>query len=1068
MLYLLNPKNLPFVGKGRLKLKKMMSLTRKEERDLMQEIATAPPGIYINESDSDDESTDSDCASTNSRTPGCDLNDCPFIDTTSDGKSLPSESFAAYMMILKGYTLLKRTFKALPRNQETMQSRKMQHHFSQAYKPTNASASFCTASTTPNKTHAPGHSVDHNPLSTIIARFNVTDRDSPIAVSPSSRFTENKTHVPDEDHDDDPRSRISPSSAPSGDAKVPSASGTTYPYNDEQCPDDVGEGIRIRKVSCIPQTPIGSASSEALGVLPNLTSFPHPPAVDFTRLSSLQMEHPGPSTEIVAFECIPFKSEERHIPLSLNLIPQLPFPTSQHVSFSAIDGTNFLANNITSRFSAHPFKSEERHIPLSLNLIPQLPFPTSQHVSFSAIDGTNFLANNITSRFSAHGAALNSHPVAFQNLPEQVPLAAQSAFISSVPFLSSTTYNGFPADLAAFTGSFFGPFSSESLAMSPNAMDTSFDANYAMCANENQPGWFKYSDRMDVEMAEAAVEQERALRSVDMHFVGEQPTMPVQGQYLAQPLAGLDASRSFINFALAEVPAAMGPQYANTYVPPMISAFGGISTGVPALGPSSDGSYAIAGPTQSTFDSTTHYGSAGGEPSAIQSVSVSGSPDILESHTSALSMPVPEQPAEQYPRTCPPELPPPEQHTYETSTLEREIQQPATNIHATLKNEDPTQSSSPAVPKVEVHKPAASEPLPIPHQVIHQETVVQPAGYDNNVTAPIRHMPQYIAPSAPRDDDTKTEPDDDTKTEPDDGINENDVNADILAHAILNIPLPPSVVASVQVLSQRKRRNSNCREGISGMRARRRKMNAEENQEDGSDSLRGQRTRLHHSSRLSPYGSVTRRRKGDTKGHERLGDDPFGGTHSEAGVQSSANFQTSRVESGNNAQSRSPFNPSNLNRDLSKLQGTGTGPSRLNQDSSTIPASSLRRLRGDADTSEERSQREGSKQTRFRGSAEVTRGSAQRLPHSSQPMPAQRPLFLRRATGFGSAGRGSHRPTNDGVHKRPDATAASRRARLASGTPAAKHDDLAEARRKFRAQQAQGKFTCVTFSLPDF
>ncbi|OJA20239.1 hypothetical protein AZE42_02692 [Rhizopogon vesiculosus] len=1012
MLYLLNPKNLPFVGKGRLKLKKMMSLTRKEERDLMQEIATAPPGIYIDELDSDDESTDSDCTSTNSRTPGCDSNDRPFIDTISDGKSLPSESFAAYMMILKGYILLKRTFKALPRNPETIQSRKMQHHFSQAYNPANASAPCRIASTTPNKTHAPGHSVDHNPLSTMMARLNVTDRDSPVAVSPSSRFTESKTHVPDEDHGDDPRSRISPSSTPSGDAKVPPASGTTYLFNDEQCPDDVGEGIRIRKVSCITQTPIGSASSEALGVLPNLTSLPHPPAVDSTRPSSLQMEHPGPSTENVAFE----------------------------------------------------FKSDERHIPLLSNLIPQPPFPTSQHVSFSAIDGTNFLANNITSRFPGPGAAFNSHPFAFQNLPEQMPLAAQSAFISSEPFLSS----GFASDLATFTGPFFKPFSSESLAISPNAMDTSFDANYAICANENQPGWFRYSDRMDVEMAEAAVEQERALRSVDMHFVGEQPTMPVQGQYLAQPLTGLDASRSFINFALAEVPASMGPQYVNTYVPPMISAFGGISTGVPALEPSSDGSYAIPGPTQSTFDSTTHHGSVGVEPSAIQSISVSGSSDILESHMSALSMPVPEQPAEQYPCTGPPELPPPEQHTYETSTLEPGIQQPATNIHATLKNEDPTQNSSPAVPKVEVHEPAASEPLPIPNQVIHQETVVQPAGYDDNVTAPIPRMPQYIAPSAPRDDDAKTEPDDDTKTEPDDGINENDVNADILAHAILNIPLPPSVVASVQVLSQRKRRNSNCREGISGMRARRRKMNAEENQEDDNGSLRGQRTRLHHSTRLSPYGSVTRRRKGNTKGHERWGDDPFGGTHSEASAQSSANFQTSRVESGNNAQSRSPFNPSNLNRDLSKLQGTGTGPSHLNQDSSTIPASSLRRLRGGADASEERPQREGSKQIRFRGSAEATRGSAQRPPHSSQPMPAQRPLFLRRATGFGSAGRGSHRPTNDGVHKRPDATAASRRARLASSTPAAKHDGLAEARRKFRAQQAQGKFTCVTFALPDF
>lgn len=118
MLYLLNPKNMPFVGKGRPKLKKIMSLTRrdhfprlwpasclgsftfrKQEQDLMQEIATAPPGIYIDESDSDD-----DCTSTNSQTPSVGSNDCSLIDTISDGKSLPSQSFAGYMMILKGYT----------------------------------------------------------------------------------------------------------------------------------------------------------------------------------------------------------------------------------------------------------------------------------------------------------------------------------------------------------------------------------------------------------------------------------------------------------------------------------------------------------------------------------------------------------------------------------------------------------------------------------------------------------------------------------------------------------------------------------------------------------------------------------------------------------------------------------------------------------------------------------------------------------------------------------------------------------------------------------------------------
>lgn len=155
--------------------------------------------------------------------------------------------------------------------------------------------------------------------------------------------------------------------------------------------------------------------------------------------------------------------------------------------------------------------------------------------------------------------------------------------------------------------------------------------------------------------------------------------------------------------------------------------------------------------------------------------------------------------------------------------------------------------ASSAVLKANVHEYHASKSVPTQNAVIH-ETIVQPAGYVNDAIAPVRHQPQYIAPSAANitgrysdeketqaEDDTKTEPDDDAKTEPDDGINEKDVNAEVTAHAILDIPLPPPIVACVQFLGQRKRRNSCCREGITRMRVKRRQMNTEESEEDGDD-----------------------------------------------------------------------------------------------------------------------------------------------------------------------------------------------------------------------------------------
>ena len=621
----------------------------------MQEIATAPPGIYIDESDSDDESTGSSCTSTNSQTPSGDSNDYSFIDTISDGKSLPSQSFAGYMMILKGYILLRRTFKALPRNPETIQSRKMQHRFSQAYKPTNVS--------TPNKTRAPDHSVDHNPLSTAMARVNVTDSDP---LSPSSRLTERKMHVSDEDNDDARRGRTSP--------KTPSASRGKCQSNDERSTDDVEKFNCISKSSYLPQTTNGSASSEPLAVSPNLTSHLHPPAVDPTMLLSLPMERPG-SSENIAFgsasEFAPLKSEEIFVPLSSNPIPQLPFQTSQQAPLSA---TNFPANN---------------NIP------------------------------SLTSRFPVPGPAINSLPFTSQNFLGHVPLTEQLTYISSEPFLSSTMYNGYSADPITFSETFHGPSTSEPLTSS-DAMGTSFPTGCIMHADEDKARWIGYSGYMDAEMTdvEVTIEQQQTLRPVDAHSVGQSTIPAPYEQCFTNPSAGLDTFR----FDVAPVPVTSTTQYLETYEPPTIPAFGAIPTAVPILGPSSDGSFAIGGPTQptfdptahylsaqvdpsaihqSTFDPTTHYLSAGVDPSAINSVSVSASQG--SSNTSACPLPAPEQPTEfsgsssANPCSGPSEIPQAEKHAYETSIPEQAIQQSVSNFHTTLENGESTRKSGPCL-----------------------------------------------------------------------------------------------------------------------------------------------------------------------------------------------------------------------------------------------------------------------------------------------------------------------------------------------------------------------------------
>ena len=327
--------------------------------------------------------------------------------------------------------------------------------------------------------------------------------------------------------------------------------------------------------------------------------------------------------------------------------------------------------------------------------------------------------------------------------------------------------------------------------------------------------------------------------------------------------------------------------------------------------------------------------------------------------------------------------------------------------------------------------------------MIPPETAAPPVGHDNCVIAPVRRMPQYIAPSSESLNYGETQLDDDAKTEPDvnDGVNENDMDANILAHAILNLPLPPSVVASIQVLGQRKRRNSDCREGISKMRARQRQKNADENQEDGT--LRQMR-QFNYLSRPSPYGSVTRRRKANAKEHERCG-------QSQPGTQCNANIQTSGVKLGNNVQPRSPFNSSNNSCHLSELQGIENIASQHSH-SCSIPSPSLRRSREDDsnyDGPEKWFEKDESvKRARFRGSAEETEVSTK---SPQLPLPRKRPPSLRRAFGFGSAGSGGlYRLINGDVQVRTNGVPATRRARYASSIPASRHLEEAQIEFEYR------------------
>jgi hypothetical protein len=267
------------------------------------------------------------------------------------------------------------------------------------------------------------------------------------------------------------------------------------------------------------------------------------------------------------------------------------------------------------------------------------------------------------------------------------------------------------------------------------------------------------------------------------------------------------------------------------------------------------------------------------------------------------------------------------------------------------------------------------------------------------------------------------------------------MNAEVLAHTILDIALPPAIVASAQLLSQRKRRDSCCREGITRMRAKRRQMNTDEREEDGNDVIRAHRTRFNHLSRPSPYGSVPRRRKGHAKGHERWY--PSDGLHSQANAPSGETSQTSGVESGNDSLLRSPFSLSI--RSSSKLHGLESTPAKGAQRHTTVPISSRRRLRDEDshyNASGELRNKEGPlKHTRLKGRVERTRDFVQPPPLANLIPNKKRPLALRRATGYGSAGRQhrAHHPTNGGVRMRTDKLDAMRRARLVESSPTSRH-----------------------------
>ncbi|KAG1823713.1 uncharacterized protein BJ212DRAFT_699423 [Suillus subaureus] len=782
------------------------------------------------------------------------------IDTASDGKSLPGHSFTGFMMISKGYAIIRQRLKAVPRNPQRMHSRKMQYHFSQAYSPTKASAQISSASTTSDDSTGlvcyVGPSIDHDLSTKVEANLHIAEDDIPAAVSELfGHPTKCKVHVPDDDDDDPvlwktsrrpryytsnhsvPDSALNLSTtvreirktengqivdsageeefcshticrfprrstpAPSSNTKTPSASKGEPKRADARSTNDVEEGTGIRKAYCPTQTSVDATSTDAK-VSPHAAPFLLFPVVDSARLPAVPIEHLGSSTESVASNS-PFAAcqvDEKHVASSSGLTPSLPIPPSTALRelYSPTDAPNLLANSgISSLTSIFP--------------VPFLNPPS-------------------------YGAAFNSHALAFPSLPGQVLFAEQPVSTFSGPSLSATMYDRFTA------GPFCsGPFTSDSLDVSSDC--AFFVNNGDVRANKGplpQSEWIDHSDRIDVEMVDAVIK----------------PATLILEQCLAKPSAELNTFWPFLDLPPLDVPTAI--HYACTYESPTsITVCGGVSTAVSAVGPSSEefSTTAEVSYSQPAFDSTARHFPIDVGPSAVQSGfghSSRWSSSIFEAHSAVFSAPTPERPTVLSGSS---EIPSAEQDVYEITAREQEIQGisgQANCLHAILENEYGPNSAD---LKFDVHEHAASQFIPAPKTVIHEETVVQPVGHVNDTITPVHRQPQYIAiaPSTPGitgrgsdgkktqadddtktepDDDAKTEPDDDAKTEPDDGINEKDVNAEVLAHAILDIPLPPAIVASVQLLGQQKRRNSCCREGITRMRAKRRQMNIQEGKED--------------------------------------------------------------------------------------------------------------------------------------------------------------------------------------------------------------------------------------------
>ncbi|KAG1861257.1 hypothetical protein F4604DRAFT_1929847 [Suillus subluteus] len=1020
MLSSFNPKNLPFVGKGMLKVTSLTK-ARKENRDPTQEIDSADPGV--NELDGDKHSTESDDTSMNTQPATSDS----VIDTASDGKSLPSHSFTGFMMISKGYS----HYQA---NTQSYSSKSTKN----ALPEDATSTQLSSTSTIPDDSTGPvcyaGPSIDHDLSTKVKTYLHIAEDDIPAAVSePSGHPTECNVHVLDDDDDDFvlcktsryPRyctsnhsvpdrtlnlsttaretrktenDRIVDSAGEEGifNTKTPSASKGESKRVDARLTNDAEEGTCIRKAYCPTQTPVGTTFTDAK-VSPNAAPFLLLPVVDSARLPAVPIEHLGSSTESVAFNS-PFATcqvDVRHVASSSGLIPSLPIlpSTALHDLYSPTDGPKLLANNGIS----------------SLTSIFPVPFMNPP----------------------SYGAAFNSHALAFPSLPEQV-LAEQPVSTFSGPSLSATTYDGFTA------GPFCsGPFTSDSLDISSDY--ASFVTNDDVRAKGplSQPEWIGHSDCIDVEMVDAVIK----------------PTTLILQQCLAKPSAELNTFRPFLDPPPLDVTTAM--HYACTYESPAsITVCGGVSTAVSAVGPSSEefSTNVEASYSQPAFDSTARRFPTDVGPSAVQSGlghSSRWSSSILEAHSAVFSTPILERSTvlsgSRSTHSCsdPSEISLAEQDIHEITAREQEIQGTsgqANRLHAILENEYAQHASS-ADLKFDMPEHAASQSIPSLNTVIHEEIVVQPVGHVNDTITPVRRQPQSITSSAPRitgrgsdgketqaDDDTKTEPDEDAKTEPDDEINEKDVNAEVLAHAILGIRLPPAIVASVQLLGQRKRRNSCCREGITRMRAKRRQMNIEESEEDGNDR--------HLMDRCRGGAKVMQRDMGDgilrAAFTSRPAYRPVRPLRHQQLSQATASCRVPRSISLSAIQSR-----------VHELEST---PAQSAQRHTTVPTSSQRRLRDEDShynvSGELRNKERPLKQTRFKGCVEQMRDFLQPPPPPANPIPdKKRPPALRRATGYGSAGRHlrAHHPTNGSVQVRTDKLDIMRRARLATSSPASRH-----------------------------